>query len=155
MTCKLGKFEFHPILASSIYLLIHLKPESDIRHEKETSIIIVNNFPFILAIINILTREIVKQCQIIQKIQISLVSSPLFWEIENIQIPRLLQSNLFMGTNVLLLVGGLMEGCKKLQRISSMSETPLKGRRILSSAPSLPTISQGSHRTCWSHTPIS
>ena len=66
MTCKLGKFEFHPIPATSIYLfIIHLKPESDIRYEKETSIIIVNNFPFILAIINILTREIVKQCQII------------------------------------------------------------------------------------------
>ena len=65
MTCKLGKFEFHPIPATSIYLFIHLKPESDVRHEKETPIIIVNNFPFILAIINILTREIVKQCQII------------------------------------------------------------------------------------------
>ena len=65
MTCKLGKFEFHPIPAASIYLFIHLKPESDIRYEKEASIIIVNNFPFILAIINILTREIVKQCQII------------------------------------------------------------------------------------------
>ena len=65
MTCKLGKFEFHPIPATSIHLFIHLKPESDIRYEKETSIIIVNNFPFILAIINILTREIVKQCQII------------------------------------------------------------------------------------------
>ena len=36
-----------------------------------------------------------------------------------------------MGTNVLSMVGGLMEGCKKLQRISSLSETPLKGSRIL------------------------